>query len=88
MFGCFTRNIYVSKICLHFRCAFELSHYSFGLILPFPRRNQRNFLKCDFRVPENSCDVWVGLDVAVEAVQVGGRGGAGAEGLGDERLSS
>lgn len=29
MFGCFTRNIYVSRICLHFVCAFELSHDSF-----------------------------------------------------------
>ena len=29
MFGCFTRNIYVLKICLHFLCAFELSHDSF-----------------------------------------------------------
>lgn len=28
MFGCFTRNIYVSKICWHFLCAFELSHDS------------------------------------------------------------
>lgn len=24
MFGCFTRNIYASKICLHFLCASEL----------------------------------------------------------------
>lgn len=45
MFGCFTRNIYVPKICLHFMCAFEFSHDSFeegkepecrgGLVLPF-----------------------------------------------------
>lgn len=29
MFGCFTTNIYVSKICLHFVCAFEIPKDSF-----------------------------------------------------------
>lgn len=28
MCGCFTRNIYASKICLHFLCASELSQDS------------------------------------------------------------
>lgn len=55
MFGCFTRNIYVSKICLHF-CV--LLNYPMtasgeaGFVLPFPRSNQKIFLKRDSVFPK------------------------------------
>lgn len=68
MFGCFTRNIYVSKICLHFLCAFVLSHDSFekgkdqeraslwwgGLVLPFQEGKLPQMWFC---VLPNSCEV-------------------------------
>lgn len=61
MIGCFTRNIYVWKICLHYLCAFEIIPRQFRgkkrswVSLPLVRRtgslfpwcHQKNFLECD-----------------------------------------
>lgn len=58
MFGCFTRNIYVSKICLHFLCAFWIIPWQFWekkrsrvsqplvrrVVSPFPGRKTSQYM--------------------------------------------
>lgn len=61
MFGCFTRNIYVSKICLHFVCAFEIPKDSFEK--GKKSRESRSLMRQDAppfceTVPQNSGEVW------------------------------
>lgn len=70
MFGCFTRNIYASKICLHFLCASELSqdsleerkHYErasiwWGVLVSSFQEAIRKHSQVWFWALENSCKV-------------------------------
>lgn len=88
MFGCFTRNTYVSKICSHFVCAFELSHDSLekgkdqeraslcwgGECLLFREdKLPHNVILCS----PNSCEVWapaVLMSLWKLCLGIGGRG--------------